>query len=335
MPTPKPLVRRVIPLGKDNASLQVILESFLTQYTNPITYNQLGQRLNSLFRTTGKRHPADVTEADLFTWCTGDGKLANNTVRQRLSTVRTFYRWCHEQDIVEKDPTPRLLGLRRSYPKTYGKVQAKHAGRWLSKEEAFTTLLRPCQDGTPSGMRDELAIRFGLTGIRNAEICHMTWGDYDERTGRLQWTGKGRRPREVTLGTGTRQLLAAWRTLYTASIKRPLADSDPILCTQIIGAQRHQGPARIHWLSPLSERCYFRIVTLRAKEAGLGHVAPHDLRRSAAGILHQTITEDGAHHFDLLDIQKVLGHADPATTMRSYLDPMDTNVIDRAAHALD
>jgi integrase len=149
----------------------------------------------------------------------------------------------------------------------------------------------------------------------------------------VDWEGET--PREVTLGTGTRQLMAEWRTLYATSITRPLVDSDPILCTQVMGAQRRQGPARINWLSPLSERCYFRIVTLRADEAGLGHVAPHDLRRTAAGILHHMTAADGAHHFDLLDIQKVLGHADPATTMRSYLDPMDTKVIDRAAHALD
>jgi hypothetical protein len=69
----------------------------------------------------------------------------------------------------------------------------------------------------------------------------------------------------------------------------------------------------------------------RAKLAGLGHVATHDLRRSAAGILHHATTDDGAHRYDLLDIQKVLGHADPATAMRSYLDPMDTCVIGRAA----
>jgi integrase len=332
---PTPQVRRVIPLGQPNADLSALLADFLTQYTNPITKTQNAQRLNHLFRTTGKRHPGTVTEAELFTWCTGDGKLANNTVRQRLSTVRTFYRWCQESDVVEKDPTTRLLALRRSYPKTYGKVQAHHAGRWLSKEDAFTTLLAPCQDGTPPGMRDELAIRLGLTGIRNAEICHMTWGNYDAHTGRLHWTGKGKRPREVTLGDTTRKLVTAWRTLYTTGIARRPNGTDPILCTQVMGAQRQQGPARIHWLSPLSQRCYFRIVTSRAEAAGLGHVAPHDLRRSAAGILHHTVSDDGAHRYDLLDIQKVLGHADPATTMRSYLDPMDTDVIDRAADDLD
>ena len=59
-------------------------------------------------------------------------------------------------------------------------------------------------------------------------------------------------------------------------------------------------------------------------------MSPHDLRRTAAGILHRSRDDDGAHYFDLLDIQKVLGHADPATTMRSYLDPLDTRRV-RAA----
>jgi hypothetical protein len=43
----------------------------------------------------------------------------------------------------------------------------------------------------------------------------------------------------------------------------------------------------------------------------------------------------GAHRIDLPDIGRVLGHADPATTMRGYLEPIDTAVIDRAAQYLD
>jgi integrase len=62
---------------------------------------------------------------------------------------------------------------------------------------------------------------------------------------------------------------------------------------------------------------------------------PHDLRRSAAGILHRDRGPDGAHRSDLLDVQKVLHHADPVTTMKCYLDPMDTEVLDRAADVLD
>ncbi len=51
-------------------------------------------------------------------------------------------------------------------------------------------------------------------------------------------------------------------------------------------------------------------------------------------MLHKATDEQGAHYFDLLDIQKVLGHSDPATTMRSYLEPMHTDVLDRAAQIL-
>jgi hypothetical protein len=38
---------------------------------------------------------------------------------------------------------------------------------------------------------------------------------------------------------------------------------------------------------------------------------------------------------DLLDIQMVLHHADPVTTMTCYLDPMDTEVLERATRLLD
>jgi integrase len=64
-------------------------------------------------------------------------------------------------------------------------------------------------------------------------------------------------------------------------------------------------------------------------------MSPHDLRRSAAAILHRATDDRGAHYFDLLDIQQVLGHKDPATTVRSYLEPLNTKVLDKAASFLD
>ncbi len=91
----------------------------------------------------------------------------------------------------------------------------------------------------------------------------------------------------------------------------------------------------MQWHRRAAYKTIHSLVTRRAEAAGLGHVAPHDLRRSAAGILHRCVAEDGAHYFDLLDIQKVLHHADPITTMRCYLDPLDTEVFDRAAAVLD
>ena len=52
-------------------------------------------------------------------------------------------------------------------------------------------------------------------------------------------------------------------------------------------------------------------------------------------MLHRATGADGGHLFDLLDIERVLGHSAPATTMRSYLEPLDTEVLDRASHIRD
>src|SRR5205807_1175867 len=72
-----------------------IVADFLTRYPNPATASQYRSKLADLFATSGARHPADLTEADLIRWCTGNGaKLANNTIRQRISSVRTYFGWC-------------------------------------------------------------------------------------------------------------------------------------------------------------------------------------------------------------------------------------------------
>ena len=121
---------------------------------------------------------------------------------------------------------------------------------------------------------------------------------------------------------------------YLADYPEP-KPHDPLICRQVMGVARHGGPPRLDWHHAPQPRSLYGIVNQRGKAAGLGHIAPHDLRRTAAGILHRATTDEGAHHFDLLDIQRVLGHSDPATTMKSYLEPMDTGVLDKAAGFLD
>jgi integrase len=268
---------------------------------------------------------------DLLEFCTA-GDPANNTVYQRTTKVCTFLRWCRYERLIEDNPAERLRDRDsplRTYARTYGKVQARNPGRWLTHEEAYGQLVAACRDGTLVGLRDEIVIRLGLLGMRLFEIRSLTAGDLG-RLPVLTWTGKGRKPRRAVAGQSLEQALNGYLAAY-AGVE---ADS-PLICRQVLGAARQGGPHRIDWHRPAGNRTLFGIVAGRAKAAGLGHVAPHDLRRSAAGILHTATNADGAHYFDLLDIQRVLGHSDPATTMRSYLEPMDTDVIDRASAFLD
>jgi len=335
--TPRLRVLGILPEATDPAA---IIGAFCDRYPNTNTNDHYRRLLTDLFRTTGRRHPADLTEQDLIVWCSGPGKqMANNSIRSRIALARTFLGWCLRHAYVAVNPMDEAAGpdgpLRR-YRRTYGKVQAKNPGRWLTKKEAFGTLLASCADDGLPGLRDELVLRLGLLGMRASEICRLRVGDLSlegERT-HLTWTGKGYKPRSAAAGSAFTTALRRWLDAYTEGIGQVPAPEAPLICPQVVTRWTHL--TGVLWGVPLRNRnSVWRYVTARAQKAGLGHVAPHDLRRSAAGILHRSKDHLGRHDFDLLDIQKVLGHSDPATTMRCYLDPMDTEVIDRAADFLD
>jgi integrase len=193
------------------------------------------------------------------------------------------------------------------------------------------------------GRRDELVIRLGLAGVRAQEIVGLEIGnlrDLDTDHPTLYWTGKRYKPLHIALGPQTVDSLRRYLNEYRELLRNePPADAR-LICRRRPGRTAKGDHHRIEYGAGLApgangRAAIWNIVTGAARRAGLGHVSPHDLRRSAAGILHREKGEDGSHRFDLLDIQKVLHHADPVTTMKCYLDPMDTEVMDRAAKVLD
>jgi integrase len=276
-------------------------------------------------------------DADVLRWCAGiDRPVANNTVRNRLSRVTTFLRWCVGEG--EADPaivealTDRDNPLRR-VPRLYGKLQGKHQARWLTRDEAFGQLLVTCRQDGEVGLRDELVLRLGLAGMRAAEIIALRLGEVhlEDAPPQIRWIGKAPRSRRVVCGPELLDLLRRYLAAYAAHSAR-YGDEAHLVCRQKPGS----GAGQVSWGCPIARTCSVqRIVRLRAEGAGLGHVSPHDLRRTAAGILHRAVGGDGGHLFDLRDIQQVLDHSDPATTQRSYLDPLDTGTKERAAAFLD
>jgi len=193
------------------------------------------------------------------------------------------------------------------------------------------------------GRRDEVVLRLGLSGVRAQEIVSLRVGDLrdlDTEHPSLYWTGKRYKPMSIVLGPKTAKAVRRYLADYLDHLGQPPVSDAPLICRRRPGRTAIGHPHQLDYgigLAPgaSGRASVWNIVTAAAKRAGLGHVAPHDLRRSAAGILHREKSPDGSHRFDLLDIQKVLHHADPVTTMKCYLDPMDTEVMDRAAVTLD
>jgi integrase len=327
----------VVPIG-GSPTVAALISEFARRYDNPRTRHQYVAELTDLFRVTGRRLPSELGDADVLRWCAGMGRpVANNTVRNRLSRVTTFLRWCVRHGLA--DPVlvealcDRTNPLRR-VPRLYGKLQGKHPARWLSYDEAFGQLLASCRRDGEVGLRDELVLRLGLAGMRAAEIIGLRMGEVylEDAPPQIGWIGKARRSRRIVCGAELVEILRRYLAIYRAHSPHHCDAEAHLVCRQKPGS----GAGQVSWGNPIFRTCSIqRIVRLRAEAAGLGHMSPHDLRRSAAGILHRAVGEDGGHLFDLRDIQQVLDHSDPVTTQRSYLDPLDTGTKERAAALLD
>jgi integrase len=208
-----------------------------------------------------------------------------------------------------------------SFTRTYGGAQATYAKHWLNREQAYTDLidacqLAPCRD---LALRDEIAIRLGLAGLRRFEICSLTIAHMGQLP-QLSWTGKRNKPRKATLHPHLADLIREYLAHYPQP--RP---ADPLLCPA------NNRSTSLRWHQPLTVHGMSKLVLRKGADAGVSHLGVHDLRRTAAGLLHHAKTPDGGHVFDLLDIQQVLGHSDPVVTMKCYLEPINTETLDKAA----
>ena len=138
------------------------------------------------------------------------------------------------------------------------------------------------------------------SGLRNAEVRALNWGDVDLASGiiRVQ-SGKGRKSRTVMVGIKTRRTLLK----YCGEVDKQ--DSSPLFQTNSGGRFSESG---LHsWLMRLSKRA--RI-----------HITPHALRRTFATLSIRA----GMNVFQL---QGLLGHSSLEMT-RHYVALVEKDLID-------
>jgi integrase len=176
------------------------------------------------------------------------------------------------------------------------RYRRKGRERFLSDEEIrrLSRGLSACCERYP---RQVAIVRLLLlTGCRNGEILTLLWSDY--REGRLFLRDSKTGPRTVWLSDPARRIL----------------DSLERTSRWVFPASSGDRPQSGAWLYRFWRR-------LRA-EAGLGDVRLHDLRHTHASIaLRQGET--------ILAIGKLLGHADPETTLK-YTHFSDDDALEAA-----
>lgn len=210
------------------------------------------------------------------------------TVNLKLAAIRKLALEAADNNLLPQDVAAaiaRVKGVR---------VEGRRLGNWLTLQQAQALLNAP-DISTLQGLRDRALIALLLgTGIRREEACTLTCEHVQVRDGRpvlLDLKGKGGRLRTVPIPTWTHAALDAWMREAGITTGVIIRQTDSRL---------------LHGARLSTTRCW-QIVQKHAAAAGLGDIAPHDLRRSFARFCRAS---GGA----LEQVQLLLGHSSVVTT---------------------
>jgi integrase/recombinase XerC len=214
---------------------------------------------------------------------------ARSTLARRAAAARSFFSWAREQELIDQDPSLRLIAPKRG--RTLPTVASQDAMTALLEEHRQRAV-----EGDPIALRDHALLELlYAAGIRVSELCGLDVDDLDleRRTARV--LGKGSKERVVPFGGPAAQALKAYLTRARPALLMRGATGTPAVFLGVRGAR--VGPRAVYAL----------VAEALAPLVGAETVGPHALRHTAATHL----LDGGA---DLRAVQEILGHASLGTT---------------------
>lgn len=253
---------------------------------------------------------ADITNRQLTDWCY-HGNVASATIKKRRAHARSMFAWLTWRGVLDADPASGL-----EYSVSPGGGDAK-VGHWLSEHEA-AAVIAACPD-TFIGQRDRLIMMLGFyTGLRAFEISQIRWPHFSADFRTLQVVGKGDKPAVVGIPPAVARALAEWRAAAPENPRAVLPVIRVHFDEELVERRK-----TVDWACPLSYDGIRVAVVKAGKRAGF-KLAPHDMRRSFAGILE-------AQGVAANDISRAMRHANLATTSR-YLDRNPNKAVEVTAN---
>lgn len=200
-----------------------------------------------------------------------------------LSVLRRFFHWALREQMIDTDPTLRLLAAKKP-------VRVPHT---LSESQVNALLAAP-NTGEPLGLRDKAMLELMYaSGLRVSELVHLQLHHLDLKAGVLRTEGKGRKERLVPFGEEAQR----WLTLYLHTAR-----------AQILQQQLSHDLFVTRLGSAMTRVMFWILVKKYAASAGItAPLSPHTLRHAFATHLLN-------HGADLRVVQMLLGHADISTT---------------------
>jgi integrase/recombinase XerC len=232
----------------------------------------------------GRRTPAELDLAVLRSWLARlrTQGAARASLARRAASVRTFSAWAHRSGV-----SPTDVGALLASPRAHRTLPT------VLRTDQAVELAQGDHGRDPVPLRDRAVVELlYATAVRVSELCGLDLDDVDPERRVVRVLGKGGRERSVPYGVPAQRAVDDWLRLGRPALAGPHSGA-----ALLLGARGGR-------LQPTVVR---RIVTGRARAAGLPRTSPHDLRHSAATHL----LEGGA---DLRAVQELLGHVSLSST---------------------
>jgi len=229
---------------------------------------------------------------------------AKSSIANKISAIRSFYRYLHREGIVQKNPIEEV-----SSPKL-----DKRLPHILTTDE-ITRLLASPDTSKPAGQRDRAILELlYASGLRVSEIVRLNLKHIDLSSREIRVTGKGNKERIVLMGTPAADALLTY--LNKGRI-------------ELLGAHRSDAVFINRLGRRIIERRVQKIIDQHAAHANIEQkIHPHILRHTFA-----THMLDGGA--DLRVVQELLGHASLSTTqIYTHVSKAQAKKVYLAAHPL-
>jgi integrase/recombinase XerD len=240
-----------------------------------------------------EKNPKEIELRDLenfLKWINELGMTASSQARI-ISGLRTFYKFCLQEQISLTDPTALLEA-----PKL-----AKHLPDTLSFHE-IEKILSAIDMSLPEGVRNKAIIETLYScGLRVSELVNLKLSCLYFNDGYVRVTGKGDKERLVPIGDSAIKYIEIYLQNVRVHVSIESGNEDVVFLNK-------RG-------TKLSRVMIFMIIKDLAKKAGIAKkISPHTFRHSFATHL----VEGGA---DLRAVQEMLGHESITTTeIYTHLD---------------
>lgn len=220
----------------------------------------------------------------------GGGKTAVRTIARRISALRQFYGFLVSEGKRTDDPTTNIESPKQT--RTLPKV--------LSEDEVTVLISTAAKQGGPESVRLVALLEIlYATGLRVSELVGLPLTSIGPESRYLTVEGKGGRERMAPLSEPAQKAMKGYMDIRTKFLMPDRNDTQ----------SKWLFPSRTSESGHLTRQRFAQLLKELARSANIDadRVSPHVLRHAFATHLLK-------HGADLRSVQKMLGHADIATT---------------------